>query len=139
MRFAIPSDDQIHLTAHTGRTRGFVVYQVDDSGGLLPEYRDCASDVGCEGKHGQGDCKGPNGSGQSHGLSRHEQILCALDGCDAIVALGMGPRLQQFFAEHGIKVFFTRDHVVERVANQMLSNSIPQSDGIRPCSASHTH
>lgn len=136
MKFALPSDDKISLSAHPGRAKGFLVYHSEKGDCELLEYRPCTPESSCgDSGHGRRGHSHENG----HGDGRHSQLLSVLEDCDAVVALGMGPRLQQFFSQHQIQVFFTRDRSVERVAKQMSANALHVSEDIQPCTESHRY
>ncbi|MCB2199225.1 hypothetical protein KQI63_07465 [bacterium] len=141
MRVAVPSDNERFIAAHTGRCLGFVIADVQGGAVNRIEYRrnsftGHALGLHQEGGHQHGGGQGGGGQGlgmgmgsgqgqgQGHGHGHghhhsHNKILSGLNDCQAMLALGMGPRLQQDLSEAGIEVFFTRDKQIDRVLQQL--------------------
>ncbi|MBU0519286.1 iron-molybdenum cofactor biosynthesis protein [bacterium] len=130
MRIAIPSDDGIHLAAHTGRTSGFKIYDIEDQKAVVVEYR-TNQFTG----HAQGKCDGTQEQGNHHHHS-HDSLLGALDDCNVMIARGMGPRLVTDLASRNIQVMFCDLDQVDEIA-ELLAQGKLQSTGKSMCDHGH--
>jgi predicted Fe-Mo cluster-binding NifX family protein len=114
MRVAIPSDDQVRVAFHFGRTRGFLVFDVAAGRVASPQYRPVgAGSLAC-------------GCTPGEGGSRHALVLAALYDCSAVVARGMGPHMYDDLAGHGIDVALTDVDDARAAAALFASGSLPQ-------------
>jgi predicted Fe-Mo cluster-binding NifX family protein len=113
MKIAIASDDEKTVASHFGRTKGFVVYEVEEGKMKSQEYRPNTftgharglADTGCE-------------------TDRHGPILAALRDCKAVISHGMGRRIYNDLQQAGIEVFITDETDVEKVLGLYLSNGL---------------
>lgn len=93
---AIASDDGKIIASHFGRTRGFVLLEIDGSSVGNQEYRPNTY---------TGHARGLEGA--EHGLDRHAPILNALAGCQVVISHGMGRRIYEDLKQANIEVFIT--------------------------------
>ena len=165
MRVAIPSDNERHIAPHTGRCHGFVIMDIEEGAFQRVEYRTNrftghaqglhpgghgGGGIGQGAGHGQGQGRGfggmghgdQQGHGHEHGHEHHHShhgILSGLGDCQAMLALGMGPRLQQDLTAAGIEVYFTRDKEIERVVQQLAQGSFVSHPDGSACKEHHKH
>ncbi len=138
MTFAIASDDGTHVAQHFGRTRGFVIVDVDGDSEqrryvenrFTQHQRQEAQHS--SGEHGHQSHGGAHGHGAAHGHS-HQSILQALEGCSMVVAGGMGMRLRTDLDAAGIMACVTDhllvDDVVQAVHADTLEHRADKSCG----------
>jgi len=97
--------------------------------------------------HGQGQGNGGcghgsggngHGEGQGHGQHSHNALLQGIGDCQAMIALGMGPRLVNDLEGKGINVFFTRKRDIETVMNAFTSGDFVSHPGGSACKG-HQH
>ncbi len=127
MTIAIPVDENHQLIPHTGRAAGFLVFEVNDSQVSEPRFVKHDSPHHHH-QHAQGQGQGANqplgqgfGQGQGQGNGHHHSHTTMIDnlrGVDVVIALGMGPRLQQDFCTAGIDVMYTRERTVEAIVEK---------------------
>ena len=98
MKIAIASDDERAIAQHFGRTRGFIVIDLEDGAERAREYRPNAF---------TGHARGLEGAG--HEVDRHGPILSALAGCQVVISRGMGRRLYDDLKQAGVEVFITEE------------------------------
>lgn len=118
MRVAIPSDDRSTIAAHFGRTRGFLIYDIGGARGEIAGYRSVdLPPHACS-------CR------TEERPSRHQAVLDALDGCETVIARGMGAHMFDDLVACGIDVRLT-DLQDPRVAVDLfLARSLPERDEI---------
>jgi predicted Fe-Mo cluster-binding NifX family protein len=122
MKIAIASDDRINLALHFGRTRGFLVYELDGGQILGSEYVENTF-TGHSSNH----------KFENHGHHHsHGRILEALHDCDAIISHGMGRRMMDDFERAGKQVFIASAASAEDAVKQYLSGSL-KHDPSRSC------
>ena len=132
MTFAIASDDGTHVAQHFGRTRGFVIVDVDGDS----EQRRYIENRFTQHQHGGaqhgGGEHGHHGHGGAHGHS-HASILQALEGCSMVVAGGMGMRLRNDLDAAGVTACVTDhllvDDVIRAVHDDTLVHRADKSCG----------
>ena len=166
MRVAVPSDNERFIAAHTGRCLGFVIADIHDGAVQMVEYRRNSYTGHALGLHKEGSEQGGHqhgaghgggqgrglgmgfgqGNGEGHGHEHghehnhsHHRILGGLHDCQAMLALGMGPRLQQDLSAAGIEVFFTRDKQIDRVLQQLADGVFTSHPDGSACKEHHHH
>lgn len=107
MKIAVASDDGQTVADHFGRTRGFVIFELEEDKLGESSYRD-------------NDFTG-HAQGRSVG---HAPILRALGDCQVVCARGMGRRLYNDLAEAGIEVFIVEDTDVADVARLYVNKKL---------------
>lgn len=96
MKIAIASDDKMTVSQHFGKTRGFVIAEIDNKNVTALDYRTNTF---------TGHARGLEHAG--HHIDRHSPILEALQDCEAVISQGMGRRIYDDLMNAGIKVFVT--------------------------------
>ena len=96
MKIAIASDDEKDIAQHFGRTRGFVVVELDGGAERARVYRPNTF---------TGHARGLEAAG--HEVDRHGPILRALADCQVVISRGMGRRLYDDLRQAGVQVYIT--------------------------------
>ncbi len=124
MRIAIPTNDMTTVSAHFGRTKGFLVFKLEKDKVINMEYRINTFTGHAKNKHKEHD----------HGEHKHshETILNTLSSCQAVIAGGMGKRLYNDFDEKGIQVFVTKEKNIQK-ALELLTNGVLDNDTAKCC------
>ena len=99
MNIAVASDDGVSISEHFGRSRCFVVFDVEGS-----EIRDEIVRQNTFTAHARGECHGGQND-HSRSLS-HADIVMALRDCQAVLCYGMGWRAAEELGKHGIKYIY---------------------------------
>jgi len=72
MKIAIPTEDKINISGHFGRTKGFLIFEINDNKIINSEYRDndfTGHAQGMHHDHGHHD-HGDNHQQHTHGFSK---------------------------------------------------------------------
>ena len=96
MKVAIASDDEKTISSHFGRTRGFVIFEIEEKEVRNREYRFNTF---------TGHVRGLEDAG--HGIDRHGPILEALSDCKVVISHGRGRRIYDDLKNAGIEVIVT--------------------------------
>lgn len=91
MKIAVPTDDGKTITEHFGRARSFVIFEAKDGEIISKETVDSNT---------------PHVGGK-HGHTEDAWFISALEGCQAIIAAGMGRKAIAYFEQAAIKPVFT--------------------------------
>ena len=113
MKIAIASDDGINIALHLGRTRGFIIFDVQDENITDQWYRENTF---------TGHARGLSGHG--HEVDRHGPILEALRDCKAVISHGMGRRIYNDLQQAGIDVFITEEINAKNAAELYIKNKL---------------
>jgi predicted Fe-Mo cluster-binding NifX family protein len=123
MRVAVPSDDQVTISAHTGRCAGFLIFSIEDHLAKKEEYRTNTA--------GHAHHHGVENHAEDHHHHSHDGMIGLLKGCDTVLAAGMGPRLVNDLEAEGLQVIFTYEtdaaKAVEALAQGKLIRGQVQS------------
>jgi predicted Fe-Mo cluster-binding NifX family protein len=114
MKIAVPSNDRKTLCPHFGRTEGFLIFQTSNQQVLTTEYRPNTFTqhvMGQEHHHHQ----------EPHS---HNRILNALEDCEAVIAGGMGHRLQQDLIQSGKEIYITSQSEALTAVTLFLQNKL---------------
>lgn len=98
MKIAIASDDKLTIAAHFGRTRGFVIYNINDQNIEEKKYRPNTF---------TGHARGLEHAG--HEVDRHGPVLNALGDCAVVISHGMGRRMYDDLKNAGIQSIITAE------------------------------
>ena len=109
MKVAIASDDRQVISAHFGRTRGFVVFDIEGKEIKKEEYRENTF---------TGHARGLEGA--DHSVDRHGPILEALKDCGVVISHGMGRRIYDDLKNAKIDVYVTEETEVKRAIELFL-------------------
>ncbi len=128
MKIAVPTNDTYTVSGHFGRTKGFKIFEIEDNKIIKSEHR--TNDFTGHAHGGSTEHNHEEGQGQGSQNHSHTGIMAALDGCEVVIAGGMGKRLYDDFEKNNIKVFVTKElHIgtaVELFLKDQLDNN---SDG----------
>ena len=113
MNIAIASDDGINIASHLGRTKGFVIFNVQEERITQQWYRYNTF---------TGHARGL--SDQGHGIDRHGPILEALKDCKVVISHGMGRRIYNDLQQAGIEVFITDEKIAKSAAELYIKSEL---------------
>lgn len=128
MRIAIASDDGVHVAMHTGRCRGFVVYEVDDGVARRTEYRENRFTEHALGRCGDHAAQEPASSHHSHA-----PLVGALADCAALVTRGLGPRLVADLAARGVQSYLSAAETADEAAAQYARGMLVPASATGSC------
>ena len=110
-KIAIPSDDQETISGHFGRTKGFLIYDVDENNVSNKMYVE---------NNFTGHAHGHHHDHQHDHQHSHGGILQALKDCKVIIARGMGRRLLIDFETNNKEVFVTDTSNADEAIDQYI-------------------
>ncbi len=122
MKIAIPSNDNISVSAHFGRSHGFIVFVTNDQEIVNEEYRE--NNVTGHAKGGHAEHEGEHSHSHGEHNHSHNGILNLLNDCEIVIAGGMGQRLYSDFMSADKKVFVTRESDARQAVNMFLKNQL---------------
>jgi predicted Fe-Mo cluster-binding NifX family protein len=112
VKIAITSNDGKQVAAHFGRTKGFVICELEDKKIKKQEYRPNTFTAHARGLEGR------------HGMGHHRQILEALSDCQVIISGGMGQGMYDALKAAGKEVFIIAEKSIEKVLDLYLSGQL---------------
>lgn len=120
MKIAVASDDNINLALHFGRTKGFIIYTIDNR---EVQSREFLKNTFTGHAHGhQFDDKGHHHS--------HRGVLSALKDCQVVISHGMGRRMMEDFQHTGKEVFITSSASAEDAVNSYLKGQLEHNPAL---------
>jgi predicted Fe-Mo cluster-binding NifX family protein len=122
MKIAVATIDGISLSQHFGQSKGFVVFEVEDSTVRSREFRRNE-----ETPHNQGIC-GHDGE-KPQGAHSHAGIFELLSGCSVVLCGGMGGGAAQAMQANGIKpVVLPGERSAEDALAIFISGNLPAAE-----------
>lgn len=115
MKIVVPSDDGKTISHHFGRTKGFVIIELEKESNEIKnrEYRTntfTGHARGVERKHGEG---------------HHRAIREGIGDCDVVIANSMGSGVYEDLKSAGMKIFITDELILkEPLICTLVVNSV---------------
>ena len=113
MKIAIASDDEKNISAYFGRTRGFLIYEVE---GCEIRSRDYIENTFT------GHARALSDAG--YDIDRHGPILAALKDCEAVISHGMGKRIYEDLRNAGIIAYVVNETDADEALSLYLRNAL---------------
>ena len=120
MKVGIASNDKLSIAQHFGRTKGFVIAEIEDGKVQSKDYR--INDFTHHSQ--QGGHEHQSGHGHSHG-----SILKALKDCRVVIARGMGKRIYDDLRSAQIESCITDIPEVDRALTAYISGTLVDNPG----------
>jgi predicted Fe-Mo cluster-binding NifX family protein len=126
MKIAVPTQDGSSISDHFGRSKSFLVFEVEEG-----KIADCSLRANQFTAHAQGECHDDHGHGQPHG---HDEIVEALKDCEAVLCYGMGRRAAAALEEGGIRAFVLGQRLTPQEAvQQFVAGRLPPAGDFCAC------
>ena len=116
MKIAIPSNDNLNISSHFGRTKGFVICEIDNNNIVKKEFKQNTFTGHAQGLHHDND--------HAHNNHSHHGIFNAIGDCKIVIAGGMGKRLYNDFEKNNIKVFVTKEMNIDDALKSFMNNTL---------------
>lgn len=104
MKIVVASDDGRTISSHFGRSRGFLIFEIEDNKIQKKEY--IPNTITGHGRTITGYGRGMHDSG-SHNYSSHAGIIEAIKDVQIVISCGMGRRLYDDLKNSGKEVYIT--------------------------------
>lgn len=125
MKIAVASEDGVAISSHFGRSRCFLVFEIQDKQITGRSLRDNTFTA-----HARGECH----EGESHEHHGHEAIVNALQDCDVVLCHGMGWRAAEELKHNGIQAFVVQGEVTpEQAVVDYLADRLDVAGGFCHC------
>ena len=132
MKIAIPTMDEQTLSAHFGRSKAFIVFDIENGEVLNREVRPNVHGHQSHGhhEHDQGE------NGQGHGHHNHGGFISLLHDCSVVLSGGMGAGAWNALRGAGLKVYLVQQPVpAEEAVGLFLAGRFMENEG----SVCHAH
>ena len=113
MKIAIASDDEKTISSHFGRTRGFVIFEVENANIKGREYR--LNDF-------TGHAR--NRMGIAPAVESQVPIIEALADCNAVISHGMGRKIYGYLKQANIEAVITDETDVRKALELYIGGNL---------------
>ena len=125
-KIAVASEDGQNISHHFGRSRCFLVFEVEDKQILGQSVRDNTFTA-----HARGECQPGTEHHHHHG---HGAIVQALADCEAVLCYGMGWRAAEELKQNGIQAFILPTEMPpEAAVNAYLTGNLGPAGSFCRC------
>lgn len=114
MKVAVASDDGKVISSHFGRSRGFVIFEIEDGEIKSREYVLNTFTGHARELHHTGN----------HHYDSHAAIIENLRDCKAVISHGMGRRIYEDFTSAGIEVYVTDETDVDKAIELYIKGEL---------------
>ncbi len=122
MKVAVASEDGVNISHHFGRSRCFLVFEIEDKQVVGRSQRDNTFTA-----HARGECQNDVEHSHHHG---HGAIVQALADCQAVLCYGMGWRAAEDLQQNGIQAFILPSEMSpEDAVNAYLAGNLGAAGG----------
>lgn len=128
MKVAVASNDGRTISAHFGRSRGFVIFEVNDGEVRQAGYLENTFTGHALGHHHEHAHHSGGGYHQHH--HSHRGILEALQDVDVVISHGMGWRIYEDLKSAGKQVFVTEETDVEKAVKMYAEGKLTNLDDL---------
>jgi predicted Fe-Mo cluster-binding NifX family protein len=119
MKIAVASNNNINVSGHLGKCRGFIIYESDGNNILSREYRDNIFT--------HHHTHGPSGeSGHNHS---HSALIDGLKDCSVLIFNSGGWRVVEDLKQNNIYPFLTDETDAENAVIKYLRNELTENTG----------
>ncbi len=128
MKIAIPSNDNVTISKHFGRTKGFVIVEMENNE-ILSKTHITNDFTG----HSQGlhhEHHDHNHHGHDHAHHSHDNIFKAIGDCSIVIAGGMGRRLYSDFEQRNMQVFITKEENIDTALQAYINGNLDNNSDI---------
>ncbi|TWU44317.1 Dinitrogenase iron-molybdenum cofactor [Novipirellula aureliae] len=127
MKIAVASNDGVSISQHFGRSKCFIVFDVQNKNVENETVRSNTHTA-----HAKGECDGHHNHEHNHEHS-HADIAAALSDCTAVLCYGMGWRAAEALRDSGTEPFVIDGQITPREAvEQYVTGHLkPASDFCR--------
>jgi predicted DNA-binding protein (UPF0251 family)/predicted Fe-Mo cluster-binding NifX family protein len=132
MKIAIPTMDEQTLSAHFGRSKAFLVFNIENGQVLNREVRLNVHGHQAHGHHEHGHA----GQGHGHGHHDHGGFISLLQDCSVVLSRGMGAGAWNALRGAGMKVYLVQQPVsAEEAVGLFLAGQLTENEE----GVCHTH
>lgn len=126
MKVAVASEDGVSISHHFGRSRCFLVFDIQDGKVTERSVRDNTFTA-----HARGECDETHHHDQPHG---HGAIVEALKDCQAVLCYGMGWRAAEDLKQKGIQAMLVPGEMSpEEAVGKYLRGDLGAAGGFCRC------
>jgi predicted Fe-Mo cluster-binding NifX family protein len=126
VKIAVASEDGVSISHHFGRSRSFMVFEVEDKQVVGRTVRDNTFTA-----HARGECQEGVEHNHHHG---HGAIVEALKDCQAVLCYGMGWRAAEELKQNGIQAFLVPSEMSpEDAVSKHLTGDLGAAGGFCRC------
>lgn len=126
MKIGVASSDGQTISKHFGRSRYFVIFEIENGKVIKSGARENAFTA-----HARGECHedGPHNQIADHGQHSHGGIVQALSDCEAVLCYGMGWRAAEDLKAAGIKAcILTEDCSMAEAVQAYIDGKLKSSE-----------
>ncbi|HPE56347.1 MAG TPA: NifB/NifX family molybdenum-iron cluster-binding protein [Bacteroidales bacterium] len=128
MKIAVASDDGKMIAQHFGRTKGFLIYDIEQNAIKSSQYI-----ANTFTHHHHGDHHEQKHNHEHEHAHSHASILEALQSCGTIISRGMGRRLLDDFQNNNKQVYITDEADAASAVQLFLKGELTHLPG-KSCS-----
>lgn len=126
MRVAVASEDGVSISHHFGRSRCFLVFEIEDKKVVGQSLRDNTFTA-----HARGECQEGQPHEHHHG---HGPVVAALKDCEVVLCYGMGWRAAEDLKQNGIQAFILQNEMSpEDAVSAYLAGGLGPAGGFCRC------
>ncbi len=131
MKIAIPSNDGVTISAHFGRSKGFIIAEINDNQVISKNYLYNDFTHHSHAHHNHNDINAHHHSHEHHNHNdsdahhhSHDGVFEALKDCEAVISRGMGRLLYDELVSNNKTIFITNINDVDESLMEFIKGNL---------------
>jgi len=129
MKIAFPTNDKEKISAHFGRSKGFMIFEIKDGKVVSEEY--LPNTITGHVQHTTNEDPAQKHSHEhNHSVDTHERVAREFANMDVVISGGMGYGMKSRFESAGIKIIITSEKNIKTALDLFLQGSLKHEEGL---------
>jgi len=129
MRIAFPTNDREKISAHFGRSQGFLIVEVKEGKVVNEEYIPNTVTGHVQHTHHDEHVQGHLHE-HNHSVDTHERVIQNFTNIDVVISGGMGYGMKSRFESAGIKTIITSEKDIKTALELFLQSSLKNEEDL---------
>lgn len=135
MKIAFPTNDKEKISAHFGRSHGFLIVEINEGKVISEKYIPNTITGHVQHTHNE-EHTHEHSHEHNHSVDTHERVAQNFANIDVVISGGMGYGMKSRFESAGIKTIITSEKNIKTALDLFLKGSLQHEEGL---SCNHHH
>ncbi|HOK08895.1 MAG TPA: NifB/NifX family molybdenum-iron cluster-binding protein [Candidatus Hydrogenedens sp.] len=129
MKVAIPTNDKKNISAHFGRTKGFLIVDIENGNIVNEEY--IPNTITGHAQHPHDiEHSQPHSHEHNHSIDTHEQVAQQFANIDVVIAGGMGYGMKSRFESANIRTIITSEKDIKTALEHFINGTLKNEENL---------
>jgi len=129
MKVAIPTNNKETISAHFGRTKGFLIVDIENGNIVNEEYIPNTITGHVQHPHDTEHSQ-PHSHEHNHSIDTHEQVAQRFANIDVVIAGGMGYGMKSRFESANIRTIITSEKDIKTALEHFINGTLKNEENL---------